>query len=176
MRIATIGHSTVAQEALIARLQAAGVALLVDVRRYPHSRRHPQFNREALAEDMPARGIAYWHLEMLGGRRPVQPDSPNAAWREAGFRGYADYLATREFEEGLAALLERAALAPTAIMCAEALPWRCHRRLIADALTVRGVEVVHLSHGGREELHALPPFARVEGTRLTYPDLFGGAA
>ncbi len=160
-RIATAGHSTRPAAELVAMLAAAGVELLVDVRRFPGSRRHPQFAREALAAALAAAGIAYAYEPALGGRRAPRPDSPHTAWRNAGFRGYADHMETAEFRDALADLERRAAERPAAILCAEAVPWRCHRRLIADALTARGWEVVHLLAPGRSEPHALHPDARV---------------
>src|SRR5262249_55548266 len=127
----TLGHSTRTAEELIALLQRHGIGGVADVRRYPASRRHPQFAREALQESLPAAGVRYDWLPALGGRRPVRPDSPHVAWREAGFRGYADHMETPEFAEGLSVLLALAAERPTAIMCAEAVPWRCHPQLLA---------------------------------------------
>lgn len=158
--IFTVGHSTRPQEELIAILKEAGVALLVDVRRFPGSRRHPQFGKEALRAGLAAAGIAYRHEPDLGGRREPRPDSPNTAWRVAGFRGYADHMASPEFraaQERLTAPPET----PTAVMCAEALPWKCHRQLIADALAARGIEVVHLLGAGQRQAHALNPAAVV---------------
>lgn len=142
-------------------LHEAGVERLVDVRRFPGSRRHPQFAREALAAALGESVIAYEHAPELGGRRVPRPGSPHAAWRNAGFRGYADHMETAEFQEALADLERDAAERPTALLCAEAVPWRCHRRLIADALSARGWEVVHLLAPGRSEPHALHPDARV---------------
>jgi len=166
----TLGHSTRSAEELIALLQEAGVELLVDVRRFPGSRRHPQFGREALAAALAAAGIEYRHAPDLGGRRSPRPDSPNTAWRVAAFRGYADYMDSPEFQAALSRLAAAAAERPTAILCAEAVPWRCHRRLIADALVARGVPVVHLLAPGRREPHALHPDARpLPGGRLVYP-------
>jgi uncharacterized protein (DUF488 family) len=154
---------------LVALLAEAGVELLVDVRRFPGSRRHPHFAREPLARALAEAGIAYRHEPDLGGRRAPRPDSPNGAWRVAAFRGYADHMATAEFAAALDRLAALAATRPTAILCAEALPQRCHRRLIADALAARGHEVVHLLAPGRRERHLLHPAAVVDGGRLTYP-------
>jgi len=166
----TLGHSTRSAEELIALLQEAGVELLVDVRRFPGSRRHPQFGREALSAALAAAGIEYRHAPDLGGRRSPRPGSPNTAWRVAAFRGYADYMDSPEFQAALSRLAAAAAERPTAILCAEAVPWRCHRRLIADALVARGVPVVHLLAPGRREPHALHPDARaLPGGRLVYP-------
>ncbi len=154
----------------MALLRSAGVELLVDVRTVPRSRHTPQWNREYAAGTLPGHGIRYRHLPRLGGFRKPRPDSPNTGWRNLAFRGYADYMATPDFADGLAELLGLAHEAATAIACTEAVPWRCHRSLIADALTVRGVEVRHLMRAGTARPHALTPFARVEGPTLTYPD------
>ena len=166
----TVGHSTRPVEDLIALLQGQGITMLVDVRRFPGSRRHPQFGRDALAGALAARGIGYMHSPGLGGRRPVRPDSPNTAWRDRGFRGYADHMQTREFAEALAELEDLAARETVAIMCAEAVPWRCHRRLISDALVAHGVRVLHILGPGRVEAHVLDPHARVRANgTLVYP-------
>ena len=167
--IFTVGHSTHALEGLLALLRPHGVAAVADVRRAPGSRRMPWFDADRLAESLPAAGIAYLHLGELGGRRGVVSDSANDGWRVAGFRGYADHMHTAEFAAGLRRLVELAAERPTAVMCAEALWWRCHRRLVADALVVRGFRVRHIGADGRLADHALPPFARVEGERISYP-------
>ena len=167
--VATIGHSTHDLDRLIELLIGEGVQVLADVRRAPHSRRTPQFNADRLTVELPAVGIAYEHLAELGGRRSATPGSPNDGWRVAAFRGYADHMATREFAGGLRRLEALAAERPTAIMCAEALWWRCHRRLVADALVVRGWRVRHVGADGRAIDHELTPFARVEGKRLLYP-------
>jgi len=156
--IFTVGHSTRAQDELIAILREAGVGLLVDVRRFPGSRRHPQFGREALRAGLAAAGIAYRHEPDLGGRREPRPDSPNTAWRVAGFRGYADHMASAEFRAALERLIAPPDT-PTAVMCAEAVPWKCHRQLIADALAARGAEVVHLLGPGQRQIHVLNPNA-----------------
>lgn len=167
--IRTIGHGTRAIEELLALLRAHGMVQLVDVRTIPRSRRNPQFGREALAESLPAAGIAYVHMSRLGGLRKARADSVNLGWRNASFRGYADYMETPEFARGLEALVELAWQRPTAIMCAETVPWRCHRSLIADALTARGIAVEHILAAGRAEPHALTAFAAVKGTGVTYP-------
>jgi uncharacterized protein (DUF488 family) len=165
--IYTVGHSTRSQAELLEVI--ADIAVLVDVRSFPGSRRHPQFNREALARWLRAAGIEYLHLPELGGRRRPQPDSPNGAWRERGFRAYADHLASPEFARGIERLEVLARQKPTAVMCAEALWWRCHRRLIADWLVAHGWEVRHLGSGAPTK-HELPEFARREADgRLTYP-------
>ena len=168
MRIYTIGHSTRSFEEFVALLRGAGTTLLVDVRIAPGSRRHPQFAGSALAQALPAHGIEYLHLKDLGGRRRPRPDSPHRAWRVEGFRGYADYMETPAFAAALDVVMARAADETVTLMCAEAVPWRCHRRLIADALTVRGMEVVHLVGPTHREAHELPAFARVVGTQLIY--------
>lgn len=167
--ILTIGHSTRTADELAALLKAHGVDLLADVRAFPRSRRNPQFNIDALPATLAASGIAYRHLPALGGRRPPRPDSPNLGWREPGFRGYADYMDTPDFAAGLAALLALTRDHRVAIMCAEAQPWRCHRSLIADALLARGMPVEHIMGPGRRRPHRLPPFARLDGTRVAYP-------
>jgi uncharacterized protein (DUF488 family) len=160
----TIGHGTRTTEELAGMLRAADVSLLVDVRRFPGSRRHPHFAREALAESLPALGVAYdWRGEELGGRRSRSPDgtSRHPAWRNDAFAGYADYMDTMPFRDALDELKDEAqAGTALAVMCAETLWWRCHRRLIADALTIRGVEVVHLIGPGKSSAHPLNEAAR----------------
>jgi uncharacterized protein (DUF488 family) len=163
--VRTIGHSTRPVGELVAILLEAGVRRLVDVRRYPVSRRHPQFSRDALARSLADAGIAYQHEPHLGGHRESRPDSPNTAWRDA-FRGYADHMATPEFQ---AALARVAALAHAAVMCAEADPRRCHRQLLADALVLRGVPVRHLLEHGRSEEHRVHPRAVQNEGRIVYP-------
>ncbi|MBX6772613.1 MAG: DUF488 domain-containing protein [Chloroflexi bacterium] len=171
LQIYALGHSTRPLDELIALLDRYGITTLADVRTIPRSRRNPQFNREALAAVLTGRGITYVHLARLGGlRRGLGAASPNTAWRNASFRGYADYMLTPEFAEGLDELLKLAARGPIAIMCAEAVPWRCHRSLIADALLVRGITVQHIQDLRRCTPHRLTPFARVDGERVTYPD------
>ena len=165
----TIGHSTRSLDEFVALLCAHHVARLVDVRTIPRSRRHPQFNREALPGPLGDAGIAYVHMGGLGGLRKPHADSVNTGWRNAGFRGYADYMQTPEFATSLMALLAHAGATPTAIMCAEAVPWRCHRSLIADALVVRGVDVFHIIGPGPAGRHQLTVFARIDGLRITYP-------
>lgn len=169
MTLYTIGHSNRPLEALIAMLHAHGIKRLVDIRTVPRSRHNPQFNRDSLPASLAAAGIAYEHRPGLGGLRRPRTDSPNAGWRNAGFRGFADYMATEEFGGELATLLAAAEEAPSAVMCAEAVPWRCHRSLVADAATVRGVLVEHIMSPERRQRHKLTPFARVEGSRITYP-------
>jgi uncharacterized protein (DUF488 family) len=165
----TVGHSTRALDELIRLLQAHAIGRLVDVRTIPRSRRNPHFNGETLPGALEATGIAYTHAPGLGGLRCPRPDSINTAWRNAGFRGYADYMQTPAFAEHLGALIALAERERVAIMCAEAVPWRCHRSLIADALVARGVGVQHILQPSRAEPHALRGWARVEGTRVWYP-------
>ena len=167
--ILTIGHSTRTLEAFIHLLQAHQVTRVVDVRTIPRSRHVPQFNAEALPDSLRATGIAYEHMPGLGGLRRTRADSPNKAWRNASFRGYADYMQIDEFEESLDSLIDRARNDRIALMCAEAVPWRCHRSLIADALAVRGVRVEHILSGVRTQTHTLTAWARVRGKRITYP-------
>jgi uncharacterized protein (DUF488 family) len=165
--IHTIGHSTRSIEELVALLQAHEIELLIDVRRWPMSRRYPHFNREALTTSLQQKGIGYVWRQDLGGFRKPAPDSPNTAWRVATFRAYADYMLTPAFT---AIIEELTAIAPRqriAFMCAEAVHWRCHRQLIADAFLVRGWSVRHIREDGCHE-HKLPPFARVTDTRIVY--------
>lgn len=168
MTVYTVGHSTRSLPELVASLRAHGVELLVDVRRFPGSRRHPHFSRESLERALPASGIGYLWLEGLGGRRSGRAGSPHTAWKVGGFASYADHMETDEFREAAAVLLDRAREATAAVMCAEALPERCHRRLLADWLTVHGAEVIHILDETRTRLHEIPDFARVEGERLIY--------
>jgi uncharacterized protein (DUF488 family) len=165
----TIGHSTLAIEDFIARLKGHGITLLVDVRKMPGSRRHPQFGRDALAHELSKAGIRYVHAPELGGFRKARPDSPNTGWRNASFRGYADYMMTAEFEDAVAPIVARAATERQALMCAESVPWRCHRSLLADALTVRGVRVEEIQSPTRSSTHELSSFAEASGTRIIYP-------
>ena len=167
--VSTIGHSTHPIEEFIRILQAHGIARLVDVRTIPKSRHNPQFNIQSLAASLPAAGIQYRHLPGLGGLRHARKDSINTGWRNASFRGYADYMQTPEFAENLRHLMELASQTPTAIMCGEAVPWRCHRSLIADALTAHGIPVLEILNATKSQPHAMTPFAKVEGQRVTYP-------
>jgi uncharacterized protein (DUF488 family) len=167
----TIGHSTLSIEAFIERLQSHGVRQLADIRTIPRSRRHPQFEREALSASLAAAGILYRHMPALGGLRRPRPDSANTAWQHPGFRGYADYMATDAFEAALDDLLAFAREAPTAVMCAEARWWQCHRRLLADAVVARGLTVAHIMGPGALVPHELTPFGRVHNGRVTYPGL-----
>jgi len=169
-RIWTIGHSNVPFEVLLDSLRAADIERIVDVRRFPRSRRHPQFNIEALTASLAEAGIAYEHSPSLGGRREPLADSANAGLRDEGFRGFADYMGAAEFEHALCELISESARKRTAIMCAEALPWRCHRSLIADALLARGIEVLHILRGQRKP-HTLSPSAHIHDGKLSYPSL-----
>jgi uncharacterized protein (DUF488 family) len=164
----TLGHSTLALDDFLARLHAHGIQGVADVRRFPASRRHPHFAREALARSLAERALRYDWLESLGGRRPARRDSPHRAWRLESFRGYADHMESDEFARGLATLLDLAHARPTAVMCAEAVPWRCHRQLIADALVARGSTVVHVMSDTAADTHRLTSFARVDGERVVY--------
>jgi len=165
----TIGHSTRPLPEFIWMLQEHDVALVADVRTVPRSRHNPQFNKETLPQDLALAGLGYVHLPGLGGLRKTKPYSPNQGWRSPAFRGFADYIQTPEFEAQLAGLLELARKQLVCLMCAEAVPWRCHRSLIADALTVRGVRVEHIMSFNKSQPHRLTPFARVTGVRLSYP-------
>jgi len=168
--IYTIGHSTRSAEEFIALLQEHGIARLVDVRRYPASRRNPQFAQDALSSALKKHGIAYRHEIDLGGRRRASADSPNRAWQNAQFRGYADHTASEEFESALARLADAADSRATAVMCAEAHPSRCHRRIVADVLVARGWRVVHILERGRAIEHVLDANARVTSHgKLVYP-------
>ena len=165
----TVGHSTRTIEEFLALLGAHGVRLLVDVRTVPRSRHNPQFNQEELREAMRGARIGYRHLKGLGGLRHAKKDSPNGAWRNASFRGFADYMQTEEFEENLERLIELAKKRQTAIMCAEAVPWRCHRSLIGDALLARRIGAEELSSLTSTRPHRITPWARVRGKRVWYP-------
>jgi uncharacterized protein (DUF488 family) len=167
--IFTVGHSNHSIAEFLALLKSHGVKRLVDVRTIPRSRHNPQFNREALAASVRRAHIAYTHLPKLGGLRRARVDSVNAGWQNSSFRGFADYMQTPEFAAALARLEKLAKNKLCAILCAEAVPWRCHRSLIADALTVRGHVVEHIMTPARRNLHKLTPFARVRGKRITYP-------
>jgi uncharacterized protein (DUF488 family) len=167
--IFTVGHSTRSAEEFIALLKAHRIELLVDVRTVPRSRHNPQFNRDTLPGTLHRAGIEYLHLAALGGLRKPRADSTNAGWHNLSFRGFADYMETPEFEKGLDRLMDAAKTRRVAIMCAEAVPWRCHRSLIGDALTARGVQVFELPSVTRAQPHRMTPFARVEGTRVSYP-------
>ena len=169
-RVYTVGHSTREFAELVLMLRNNGVTRLVDVRRFPHSRKFPRFDEAAIAEALPP-DIGYQHIPRLGGRRhtPRGVASPNGAWRVKAFRDYADYMATDDFRSGLAELLHLAEYETPAVMCSEALPWRCHRRLITDALIVAGVQVEHIMSPTSTKAAALDSNARVQNGRLTYP-------
>jgi uncharacterized protein (DUF488 family) len=166
--ILTVGHSNRPLAEFIGILQAHGVARILDVRRYPVSRKWPHFDAAALSAGLAASGIDYAGLPELGGRRRPRPDSPHAAWREEGFRGYADFMDTPEFAVGLARAMALGEELPSALLCAEALPWKCHRSLVADSLVARGWEVRDAFSAREARLHRLPEFARTEGTRVVY--------
>jgi uncharacterized protein (DUF488 family) len=167
--IYTIGHSTHPIEEFIAILRAYSIERLVDVRTVPRSRHNPQFEQSSLAASLPAAGIEYRHMKALGGLRKARADSINGGWRNASFRGFADYMQTPEFAAAVDALIALAAEKRTVVMCAEAVPWRCHRSLIGDALLVRGVEVVDILSAKQSRPQALTSFAETEGTRIAYP-------
>jgi uncharacterized protein (DUF488 family) len=168
-RVYTVGHSTRPLDAFIALLRAYGISLLVDVRTVPRSRTNPQFNHDTLPAAVRTAGIAYEHVPELGGLRKPIPDSMNTAWRNLSFRGYADYMQTDTFAAAVDHLAERAQHDRIAIMCAKAVPWRCHRSLIGDALLARGISVYDILDATHAPPHKLTPWARVDGTRVTYP-------
>jgi len=169
--VLTLGHSTRPIEDFIGLLKGHAVTQLVDVRTVPRSRHNPQFNQEALQAALSRAGIGYAHAPGLGGFRRPSPESENAGWRNLSFRGYADYMQTPEFAAELTSLLELARTDRVALMCAEAVPWRCHRSLIADALTAHGVTACEIAGPNRLQPHRLTPFARVRGETITYPAL-----
>jgi len=169
MRLWTIGHSTRKIDIFISLLEENGIKLIVDVRSLPGSKRYPQFNKEALADSLGQHGIRYEHFPELGGRRKPKADSRNMAWRNASFRGYADYMETEEFRKGIEPLVELAKeTGPTAIMCAEAVWWRCHRALISDYLKARGVEVMHIVDANKSEPHPYTSAAQIVNGELSY--------
>ena len=167
--IYTVGHSTHPIDDFIQILKAHGISQLADIRTIPKSRHNPQFNREVLSASLKAAGIQYRNLPGLGGLRKPVRNSINTAWRNASFRGYADYMQTDAFCKNLDELIALASAAPTAIMCAEAVPWRCHRSLVGDALTARDVQVFDILSETKAQPHSLTSFALVEGDRVTYP-------
>jgi uncharacterized protein (DUF488 family) len=171
--VMSIGHSTRMIEEFIGLLQANGATCVVDVRTVPRSRHNPQFNRDALASALANAGLGYIHMPGLGGLRHAKHDSPNAGWRNASFRGYADYMQTPEFTANLEEVIRLAHQHRIVLMCAEAVPWRCHRSLIADALLVRGIRTEDILSGTRRQLHALTPFAKTRGITITYPPDLG---
>ena len=167
--IRTIGHSTRPVDEFIAILKAHGVSRLVDIRTIPKSRYNPQYNCEALERELRRAGIGYEHVKALGGLRHPRADSVNKGWRNASFRGYADYMQTDGFASALDDLIAAAGREPVAIMCAEAVPWRCHRSLVADSLSARGYPVEHIMSAAKSNPHTLTPFAKLQGSSLTYP-------
>jgi uncharacterized protein (DUF488 family) len=170
-QVCTVGHSTRSADEFVELLLQHEIALLVDVRSFPGSRRYPHFSRESLMVSLPAKGIAYRHMPVLGGRRKARADSQNIAWKNEGFRGYADYMETEIFEQGIETLLVDAGERRTVIMCAEALWWRCHRSLISDYLKARGVEVTHILSAGKTEPHRYTAAAQIVEGRLSYRGL-----
>jgi uncharacterized protein (DUF488 family) len=167
--VLTIGHSIRIWKDFLELLRAHRVKRVIDVRSIPRSRHNPQFNRETLRTKLRAARIGYVHLRRLGGLRHARRDSPNMGWRNTSFRGFADYMQTSEFDAALQRLIKLARQKRSAIMCAEAVPWRCHRSLIADALTVRGIRVEDIMSKKRSPKHSLTSFGRVRGDRITYP-------
>ena len=168
--IFSIGHSTRPLDQFVALLRAHGIHTLVDIRSMPRSRRNPQYDQVALQQAIEADGLVYKHLPALGGHRRAREDSPNKGWLNPAFQGYADYMQTGAFGQGLCELLEsNQAEGPLALMCAEAVPWRCHRSMVADALVVRGTSVLHILGVDRDHMHKLNPQARIEGAALSYP-------
>src|SRR5215475_14033538 len=167
--IFTLGHSTLPIERFIAVLQTYGIERLADIRTMPRSRHNPQFNDTTLANSLTTKHLEYVHIPALGGLRRARKDSPNTGWRNGSFRGYADYMQTEEFQDALEALIRMSRRKRVAIMCAEAVPWRCHRSLVADALCVLRVPVVEILSESNYRMHTLTPFAQVEGVRITYP-------
>jgi uncharacterized protein (DUF488 family) len=169
-QIFTIGHSTRSLDQFVALLRAHGIHTLVDIRSIPRSRRNPQYDQVALQQAIEADGLVYKHLPALGGHRRARENSPNKGWLNPAFQGYADYMQTGAFGQGLCELLEsNQAEGPLAIMCAEAVPWRCHRSMVGDALVARGTPVVHILGPGRTRAHRLNPMVRMEGALLRYP-------
>ena len=167
--VLTIGHSTRPLDDFIDLLQAHAVTRVVDVRTIPRSRHNPQFSQNSLPDSLKKAGLGYVHLPELGGLRHAKRDSINMGWRNVSFRGYADYMQTPQFERGLHELIQLAKEERIAIMCAEAVPWRCHRSLIADALLVRGIRTEDIMSPTRRQVHTLTRFAKVRGTTITYP-------
>lgn len=165
-----MGHSTRTIEEFIEILQTHSISMLVDIRTIPKSRRNPQFNEDVLKTRLEAKCIAYVHFKELGGLRKAKKDSVNTGWQNASFRGFADYMQTREFASAIRKLMRLAKLGRAVILCAEGNPFRCHRSLVADALTVRKVRVLHISGKASVREHSLTPFAQVQGTKITYPE------
>jgi uncharacterized protein (DUF488 family) len=169
LRVFTIGHSTRPISEFIELLRTNGIERLLDIRTIPRSRHNPQFDTDALAKSLHEANIEYIHMKELGGLRKPLPDSRNTGWRNAGFRGYADYMQTSEFEEAIARAIDLALEKPTVLMCAEAVPWRCHRSLTSDALVARGIEVLEIVSKSPPKPHKMTPFAHVHGKQITYP-------
>jgi len=167
--IFTIGHSTHSIEEFVDILNAHGIEFVMDVRTIPKSRHNPQYNSDTLASALQERAIGYGHLPGLGGLRHAKRNSINTAWENASFRGFADYMQTEDFEQSLNTLIETAQKQPTAVMCAEAVPWRCHRSLIAYALLVREITVIDIMSKMSKKTHTMTPWAKVRGTTITYP-------
>ncbi len=167
--VLTIGHSTRSVEEFLLILKQNGVEKIIDVRTIPKSRTNPHFNQETLSETLAKAGIGYVHMSGLGGLRHARRDSPNMAWRNLSFRGFADYMQTPEFDSSLHELISLAKKEHVALMCAEAVPWRCHRSLISDALTVHGLKVEHVISSKNSQSHKMTPWAEVTGTSITYP-------
>ncbi len=170
----TVGHSTRTLDDLISLLKTHKIARVVDIRTVPRSRHNPQFNLESLQESLMKQGIGYIHMPGLGGLRHSRKDSPNTAWRNMSFRGFADYMQTEGFEKNLQELMRISSSALVALLCAEAVPWRCHRSLIADALLVRGIKVEHIL-GLKTSPHRITPFAKMDGMKIMYPEDKGKA-
>ncbi len=171
----TVGHSNHSLERFVEILRAHGIERILDVRRFPASRKWPHFNAASLEVTLPASGSDYVGMPELGGRRRANPESPHTAWRVEAFRGYADFMDTAEFAAALRRVIELAGEKPSALMCAEALPWRCHRSLIGDALLARGLDVLEILSEKEARAHKLPGFARLDGTRVIYDGLPSGA-
>jgi uncharacterized protein (DUF488 family) len=167
--IYSIGHSTRPIEEFIAMLKARDIRTLADIRTIPRSRHNPQFEQDALAGALAGAGMEYRYLKGLGGLRHARPDSPNGGWRNKSFRGYADYMQTEEFRKNLSGLIALGRESRTAMMCAEAVPWRCHRSLVADALVIRHIPVMHIMAEGKASPHKLTPFAQITGETILYP-------
>lgn len=170
MTIYTIGHSTRSLEELVAVLKCYKISLLIDVRSVPRSRHVPQFNQDTIGDNLAKQDIDYKHLAGLGGLRHTTKDSVNKGWHNASFRGYADYMQTTDFTDGMDQLMVLAKTKVVAIMCAEAVPWRCHRSMIGDALIVRGVEVIDIFDEHKTQTEKLTSFAKVKGKKITYPE------
>lgn len=175
MTLWTIGHSTKSIDEFLTLLKSHGIKRLVDVRTVPRSRHNPQFDTKALAKFLAKASITYVHQPKLGGLRKPSKDSINTGWKNTSFRGYADYMQTDDFLSALETLMTDSRISPTAVMCAEAVPWRCHRSLIADALVIREWTVRHIMTKAKADKHRLTPFAVVDGHRILYPPLVSSA-